>query len=473
MIESGITKRTKDYALWYLDVIKAADLADYAPVKGCMVIKPTGYAIWEEMQSVLNIEFKKTGVENAYFPLLIPESYLLKEADHVAGFAPEVVTVTEAGGKQLEERYVIRPTSETIIYEMFSRWIGSYKDLPLLINQWANIMRWEKRTRLFLRTSEFLWQEGHTAHANREEAYARAKQMHEVYRKFSEEYLAIPVIAGEKSESERFAGAETTFTIEGMMQDGKALQMGTSHLLESSFTDAFNIKYLDSDNTEKNIRATSWGVSTRLIGGLIMAHSDDNGLVLPPKIAPNQVVIIPVWTNEEEKSEVMKMVSKVSDKLSGVRTKIDDRDMRPGPRFYEWEKKGVPIRIEIGPRDVAANSVVVVRRDTGEKSIVKLDQVEEQIFILLDQIQKYLFDKALKYRDEKTRIVENYDELKEQVQIGFAKTLWCDEAECEKRVSEETKATTRCLLPMDAKASGKCSICGKEAKVVAVFARSY
>ncbi len=473
MVESSITKRAKDYALWYLDVIKAADLADYAPVKGCMVIKPTGYAIWEEMQSILNREFKKTGVENAYFPLLIPESYLLKEADHVAGFAPEVVTVTEAGGKQLEERYVIRPTSETIIYEMFSRWIGSYKDLPLLINQWANIMRWEKRTRLFLRTSEFLWQEGHTAHATKEEAETRAKQMQEVYRRFSEEYLAIPVIAGEKSESERFAGAESTFTIEGMMQDGKALQMGTSHLLESSFTDAFNIKYLDSDNTEKNIRATSWGVSTRLIGGLIMAHSDDSGLILPPKIAPTQVVIIPVWTKEEEKSEVMKMVSKVSDQLSVVRTKIDDRDLRPGPRFYEWEKKGIPVRVEIGPRDVASNSVVVVRRDTGEKSTMKLDQVETHIPVLLDQIQKDLFEKALKYREEKTKTVESYDELKEQVQIGFAKTLWCNEAVCEKRVSEETKATTRCLLPMDAKASGKCSICGKEAKVVAVFARSY
>lgn len=473
MIESNITKRANDYALWYLDVIKNADLADYAPVKGCMVIKPSGYAIWEEMQSVLNVEFKKTGVENAYFPLLIPESYLLKEADHVAGFAPEVVTVTEAGGKKLEERYVIRPTSETIIYEMFSRWIESYKDLPLLVNQWANIMRWEKRTRLFLRTSEFLWQEGHTAHANREDAYKRAKQMQEVYRKFAEDYLAIPVIAGEKSKSERFAGAETTLTIEGMMQDGKALQMGTSHLLESSFTDAFNIKYLDSDNVEKNIRATSWGVSTRLIGGLIMAHSDDNGLVLPPKIAPNQVVIVPVWTNEEEKTKVMKMVSVVAEKLTGIRIKIDDRDMRPGPRFYEWEKKGVPVRIEVGPKDVAADSVVVVRRDNGEKQSFKSELVGSEIPILLERIQAEMFARAKKFRDEKTKDVDTYESLQEQVKSGFARTLWCDDEECEKHVSEETKATTRCLLPMDKNIKGKCPICGKEAKVVAIFARSY
>ena len=343
MEKSKITKRSEDYAEWYLDIIANADLADYAPVKGCMVIKPNGFAIWEKIQSVLDSMFKETEVENAYFPLFIPEHLLKREAEHVEGFAPECAMVTHAGGKELEEPLIVRPTSETIIYEMFSKWISSYRDLPMVLNQWVNIVRWEKRTRLFLRTSEFLWQEGHTAHATEEEAQERTLQMLEIYRVFTEEYLAIPVIVGQKSESEKFAGAERTYSIEAMMQDGKALQSGTSHLLDEKFTCAFNIKFLDVDGREKNIRATSWGVSTRLIGALIMAHSDDNGLVLPPKIAPTQVIIIPIWVNDSEKQSVLSKARSLFDDLKkqSISAKIDEREMRPGPKFFDWEKRGV------------------------------------------------------------------------------------------------------------------------------------
>ncbi|MFZ2202392.1 MAG: proline--tRNA ligase, partial [Microgenomates group bacterium] len=412
-----ITKQAVDYAQWYLDVIKAADLADHAPVRGCMVIKPYGYALWENIQLVLDQKFKATGVENAYFPLLIPESYLKKEADHLEGFAPELAVVTHAGGEKLTEPLVVRPTSETIIYAMFAKWISSYRDLPVVINQWVNVMRWEKRTRLFLRTSEFLWQEGHTAHATAEEAYERSQQMQEVYRSFVEDYMAIPVIAGTKSESERFAGAETTYTIEAMMQDGKALQTGTSHVLSQHFTAAFKVKYLAADGQEKFVRSTSWGVSTRLIGALIMAHGDDDGLIVPPRLAPIQVVIIPVWSKEEDRAKVSQKCDTVGAKLQalGVRAKIDQRVGRPGPKFFEWEKKGVPVRMEIGPKDMASKSVLVVRRDEltkesiAEKDLAKIPE-------LLTAIQANIFAKALKRRTKKTKQVDNAAELFTQVE---------------------------------------------------------
>lgn len=476
MIKKELTKRDADYAEWYLDVIQAADLADYAPVKGCMVIKPTGYAIWESIQGILDRKFKDTGVENAYFPLLIPVSYFQKEAEHVEGFSPEFAVVTEAGGKKLEEPLVIRPTSETVIYEMFSRWISSYRDLPLVYNQWANIVRWEKRTRLFLRTSEFLWQEGHTAHRTVEEARDRAKQMQEVYRVFCEDYLAIPVIVGAKTASERFAGAEDTLTLEAMMQDGKALQMGTSHLLGANFTDAFNIKFLDEDGQGKNVRATSWGVSTRLIGGLIMTHSDDEGLVLPPKIAPLQAVIVPIYVSEDEKKQVTAKVNDIASdlKAKGIRVKVDDRDLRPGPKFFEWEKKGVPIRIEIGPKDIENDKAILVRRDTKEKLSASFADLTKTVSELLDKIQMDMYGRALSYQKDKTRDVVSYEDLKKQVETGFAGAYWCGGSECEAKISEETKATIRCVpYENPVKETGKCVLCGKESNTKVVFARSY
>lgn len=472
MEDNKLTTRSEDYAEWYLDVIKSADLADYAPIKGCMVIKPYGYAIWENIQQVLDQKFKETGVQNAYFPLLIPESYLKREADHVEGFAPECAVVTHAGGEKLAEPLVVRPTSETIIYEMFSKWISSYRDLPLVVNQWANVVRWEKRTRLFLRTSEFLWQEGHTAHANAEEAYERAKQMQDVYKSLAEDYMAIPVIPGTKSESEKFAGAETTYTIEAMMQDGKALQAGTSHVLGESFTKAFDVKFLDSNGQEKHVRSTSWGASTRLIGALIMTHSDDNGLVLPPNIAPIQVVIVPVWSKDQDKEKVVTKCTEIEGELRnlGIKTKIDARDLRPGPRFFEWEKKGVPIRIEIGPRDIENAQMVVVRRDTLEKQTTK-EEDAASIKSLLDQIQANLFQKAKNFRDEQTKEVETYEELTSQTETGFALTNWCGDPTCEEKI-KENKTTIRCITE-PAPSNSVCSICGKPAKHRIIAARSY
>ncbi|MFA5927539.1 MAG: proline--tRNA ligase [Patescibacteria group bacterium] len=475
MSKEEITKREEDYSEWYLDVIKVADLADYAPVKGCMVIKPNGYAMWEKIQQTLDKKFKETGVANAYFPLLIPESYLKREAEHVEGFAPELAVVTHAGGKKLDEPLVIRPTSETIIYEMFSRWISSYRDLPLLINQWANVVRWEMRTRLFLRTTEFLWQEGHTAHSSEEDADKRARMMLDIYQHFCEEYLAIPVIAGQKTEAEKFAGAERTYTIEAMMQDGKALQSGTSHMLGQSFAKAFNVKYLSEEGKEEYVWLTSWGVSTRLIGGVIMAHSDDKGLVLPPKIASTQVVIIPIWTNDEEKAGVMAHVSTLLAELEklGITAKIDDRDMRPGPKFFEWEKKGIPVRVEIGPKDIASGSAVLVRRDSGEKDAVSLNGAAKQIEAVLSSIQHDLFQRALDYRTAKTKDVSTYDELANQVEAGFARAHWCGNPKCEAKVKEETKATIRCIPFDQQKEGGQCVVCGQESSTKVIFARSY
>lgn len=487
MKDQRITKRTKDYSQWYLDIIAAADLADNSPVRGCMVIKPNGYAIWENIQRILDGMFKATGVRNAYFPLFIPKSFLELEAQHVEGFAKECAVVThhrlEVGpdGKlvpagQLEEPLIVRPTSETIIYSMYAKWISSYRDLPLLINQWVNIVRWEMRTRPFLRTTEFLWQEGHTAHATKEEAGEEVRQMLEVYRKFAEEFLALPVITGKKSKSETFAGADYTTTIEAMMQDGKALQSGTSHMLGQNFAKAFNVKFLDKNGAEQYVWQTSWGLSARIIGAIIMVHSDDNGLVLPPKIAPIQVVIIPVWV-EAEKKAILEQAEKIAKKLAdvGVIVEIDRRDLRPGPKFYEWEKKGVPIRLEIGPKDIAKSQVIMVRRDTGEKLPVSMDRVVDSVNEMLDKIQKNLFARALKFQQDNTREVDSWKEFKQVMEEkgGFILAHWCGNADCEARVKEETKTTIRCIPFKQKKESGKCVFCGGQSESRVIFAKAY
>ena len=486
--EKRLTKRADDYSRWYLDVIAAADLADNSPVRGCMVIKPNGYAIWENMQKILDGMFKATGVENAYFPLFIPVSFLSREAEHVEGFATECAVVThhrlekDATGKlvpagPLEEPLIVRPTSETIMYEMFAKWIKSYRNLPLLINQWCNIVRWEMRTRPFLRTTEFLWQEGHTAHATRDEADARALQMLEVYRIFAEEYLAMPVIKGRKSESEKFAGAVNTYTIEALMQDGKALQAGTSHLLGQNFAKPFNVKFLDQSGEEQFVWQTSWGVTTRMIGGLIMTHSDDKGLVIPPKLAPIHTVIVPIWTTEEERQNVLPVAEKLAGEIRQLAyaVKIDDRDMRPGPKFYEWEKKGVPVRIEIGPKDLTDQSVILVRRDTGDKQKAGLKEAALAIKNLLASIQTDLFAKAKRSRDENIRKIKTYEEFKWVLKEkgGFLSAHWCVNLICEAKIKEETKATVRCLPFDQKKESGKCIICGEESPGRVLFAKAY
>lgn len=487
--EKKITSRAEDYSQWYLDVIDAAGLAEHSPVKGCMIIKPTGYAIWEMVQRVLDERFKAEGVENAYFPLLIPMSFLSKEADHVEGFAKECAVVTHhrlekgpdgnlipAPSAKLDEPYVIRPTSETIIGEAMSRWISSYRQLPMKLNQWCNVMRWEMRTRLFLRTSEFLWQEGHTAHATAEDADAFARTMFEVYRAFAEDYLAVPVIPGRKSESERFAGAVTTYTIEAMMQDGKALQFGTSHFLGQNFAKAMNVKFTDNENKEEFAWQTSWGVSTRMIGGLIMTHSDDKGLVLPPKIAPLQVVILPITpkpeTEEMVKNEAVKLAGLLA--TAGVRAKIDDRDLRPGEKYFEWEKKGVPVRIELGPKDIEKNSAVLVRRDTGEKMVVALDAVGAEVEKLLGEIQQNLLDRARAYRKEKTATVDSWDAFKTAIEEGkFVLAHWSGDAEDEAKIKEETNATIRCIPLDQPEEAGICVFSGKPSTKRVLFAKSY
>jgi len=475
--EQLITKREDDFSKWYQDIIDVAELAEHGSVKGTMVIKPYGYSIWENMQHVLDLMFKSKDVKNAYFPLFIPESFLKKEAEHVEGFSPEVAVVTHAGGKKLEEPLIVRPTSETIINDSFSRWVKSYRDLPLLINQWVNIVRWEMRPRLFLRTTEFLWQEGHTVHASKEDAENRVSMMLDVYKKFMEEYLAIPVISGEKSEAEKFAGADYTTSIEAMMQDGKALQSGTSHMLGQNFAKAFNVQFLNEQGEQEYGWQTSWGVSTRMIGGLIMVHSDDKGLVLPPKIAPIHAVIVPIFSNEKEKEEVLSSAKDIAEKLEAEDLKItlDDRDMRPGPRFFEWEKKGVPVRIEIGPKDVKSNSVVLVRRDTAEKETIKQDDCLKRIPELLEDIQKNLFDKAFKFREENTFEVSSWDEFKETIKNkpGFINTYWCGNPDCEEKIKKESKATIRCIPFNQDKSQGKCIYCGKDSDKKVIFAKAY
>jgi len=484
--EKKITSRLEDYSQWYLDVIDSADLAEYGPVRGCMVIKPYGYSIWESIQGILDKKIKETGVKNAYFPLLIPKSFLEREAKHVEGFAKECAVVThhrleEKDGKlisagELEEPLIIRPTSETVMYDIFSRWIRSYRDLPLLVNQWANVVRWEMRPRLFLRTVEFLWQEGHTVHETEKEADERARQMLNIYKDFAENVMAIPVITGVKSDSERFAGAQCTYTIEGMMQDGKALQLGTSHNLGQNFSKVFNVKFIDQNNTEQYGWQTSWGVSTRLIGGLIMTHSDDKGLVLPPKIASIQVIITTIVPSEKDKELVINKAEEINKilKTKGIKSETDIRDLRPGEKYFEWEKKGIPLRIEIGPKDIANNTVVFVRRDTGEKIKVSLDNIESEAEKILVDIQSSLFKKALDYRKEKTKVVDTWEDFVKEIEAGnFVLAHWGGNAEEEEQVKTETGATIRCI-PFDQKEeSGKCIKTGKPSNKRIIFAKSY
>ena len=472
-----LTTRADDYSKWYNELVQRAEMADYAPVKGCMVIRPHGYAVWEKMQAALDGMFKQTGHQNAYFPLFIPESFMRKEAEHVEGFAPHCAVVTHGGGKKLEEPLYIRPTSETIIWAMYKKWIQSHRDLPLLINQWCNVCRWELRPRLFLRTNEFLWQEGHTAHATAEEAEEETLKILEIYRRFAEDYMAVPVLTGRKTEAEKFAGAIRTYCIEAMTQDKRAIQAGTSHNLGQNFAKAFDVTYQDSDNQPQFVWATSWGVSTRLVGALVMAHSDDSGLVLPPRLAPIHAVIVPIYRTDEERSAVLECADKLRAQLpADLVVKVDDREQyKPGWKFNEWELKGVPLRIEIGPRDLAQQQVVFARRDTGEKRSVALDQAPAEVTATLDAIQRGLFEKALAFREANTHSVSTYDEFKERLEAdgGFYIADWCDETEAELRVQEETKATVRCI-PLDgSEPQGPCFVTGRPAKVRAVFAKAY
>jgi len=473
-----IVDQDDNFSMWYNQIVRKAELADYAPVRGCMIIRPYGYAIWENIQKGLDERFKETGVENAYFPLLIPQSFLTKEAEHVEGFAPEVAWVTRGGGEELEEPLAIRPTSETIIGHSFSKWIQSYRDLPLLINQWSNVVRWEKRTALFLRTSEFLWQEGHTAHRTLEEAEERTLQMLNVYRKFAEEEAAIPVIAGRKSENEKFAGALRTYSIEAMMGDGKALQSATSHNLGNNFAKGFDIQFLDADGQRKYCATTSWGLSTRMIGGLIMVHGDKSGLIIPPRLAPHQVVIVPIWRKEKERGIVEEQVDRIEKLLRAnkIRVKVDRSDNTPGWKYNEWEMRGVPVRMEIGPRDVQNNSVMLVRRDNRVKEPVSVDALETRLPQLLDEVQQGLYDRALAFREENTFRTESYDEFKEIIEKrGFARVKWAEDTAAELAIKEETKATLR-VIPFEQPeggVQGKCIYTGKPATCEAIFARSY
>lgn len=466
-----ITDMNEDFAKWYTDVIMKTQLVDYGPVKGTMVIRPYGYAIWENIQHELDARFKALGVKNAYFPMLIPESYLKREAEHVEGFAPEVAVVTYAGGAELAEKLVIRPTSETIICEMYSKWMQSYRDLPILINQWANVMRWEKTTRPFLRTSEFLWQEGHTVHATEEEALEETIKMLNVYKEFAENVLAIPVITGRKTEKEKFAGAVATYGMEAMMLDGKSLQAGTSHYLGQNFAKAFDMQFLDKDGVRKYGYSTSWGVSTRLIGALIMAHGDNRGLILPPKVAPVQAVLIPVAAH---KGGVTEKVNEIYDRLLalGIRAEKDERDMSPGWKFNEWEMKGVPLRIEVGPRDIENCHATVCRRDTLEKFTLPLDGIETAVSELLDKIQKDMLEDSRKRRDERIVRAKSLEELLAGVENkNFVKAGWCGCRECEDKVKEYAAATAR--VTVEGEESETCAVCGKKAKHTVIFARAY
>ena len=486
-----LTKRADNYSQWYNDLVVKADLAEQSAVRGCMVIKTYGYAIWEKMQRQLDDMFKATGHVNAYFPLLIPKSFLSREAEHVEGFAKECAVVTHyrlknaADGSgvvvdpsaKLEEELIIRPTSETIIWNTYKNWIQSYRDLPILCNQWANVFRWEMRTRLFLRTAEFLWQEGHTAHATREEAETEARRMLDVYADFAENFMAVPVVKGVKSANERFAGALDTYTIEAMMQDGKALQSGTSHFLGQNFAKAFDVQFINKNNELEYVWATSWGVSTRLMGALIMTHSDDNGLVLPPKLAPIQVVIIPIYKNAEQLQAIDAKANEIADKLRvmGISVKYDNADnKRPGFKFADYELKGVPVRLVMGGRDLENGTVEVMRRDTLEKETMSVENIEQVVKTLLDEIQANIFQKALKYRQEHTITVDSYDEFKEKIEEGgFILAHWDGTTETEERIKEETKATIRCI-PFDGDTTpGVCMVTGKPSARRVLFARSY
>lgn len=472
-----ITSKEKDFSQWYVDVVRKAELADYTTIKGCMVIRPYGYGLWENMQAGLDRRIKETGHKNAYFPLFIPESLLKKEAEHVKGFAPELAWVTEGGSQKLEERLAIRPTSEAIICSLYSKWVRSWRDLPILINQWVNIVRWEKVTRLFLRTTEFLWQEGHTAHKNEQEAEEETlKILNQVYRDYIENDLAIPVIVGRKTEKEKFAGALHTYTLEALMTDGKVLQTGTSHNLGQNFAKAFNIKYLDEDQQEKYVWQTSWGTTTRLIGALVMVHGDDRGLNLPPKVAPVQVIIIPIMFDKTKKEVRNKAEDIITILKKDFRVEIDSRDeYTPGWKFNEWEMKGVPLRLEIGPKDLAKGQVMVVRRDTGEKMAVKEEKLVETVEKLLNNIQENLFNKAKSFLQKNIREVSDYNKFKEVIEKkrGLIKTYWCGNKDCEDKIKEETKASIRCIPFEQEEASGKCIYCGKESSTLVYFARAY
>jgi prolyl-tRNA synthetase len=471
-----ITPRSQDFSQWYLDVVRKAELADYSPVKGCMVIRPYGYAIWEQIQQAFDKEFKRTGHVNAYFPLFIPESLLRKEAEHVEGFAPQVAYVTHGGGEELEEKLVVRPTSEAIIGTMYAKWIQGWRDLPILINQWANVVRWEKVTRPFLRTTEFLWQEGHTAHETHDEAEAETLMILDIYAHVCESVLAMPVVKGQKSDSEKFAGALRTYSIEALMGDGRALQAGTSHNLGQNFAKAFEITFQGRDKTVQYVWGTSWGVSTRLVGGVIMTHGDDSGLVLPPKVAPYQAVIVPIG-RDNWRETVLPKAQEIQRALqaAGVRVTLDEREERPGWKFSEWEMRGVPLRLEIGPKDIEKAAVLVARRDTREKQSVPMDGLPARIAQMLDEVQQALLDRARQFRDEHTQRASSYDEFKQIMEgrPGFVISSWCGSAECEAQIKTDTQATIRNMPMKGAPPSGNCVRCDNPAKFEAWFAKAY
>ncbi len=477
MSTEKLPTRSENYSEWYNQVIQRAEMADYAPVRGCMVVRPYGWALWENIQQALDRRFKETGHVNAAFPLFIPMSFLEREKEHVEGFSPELAVVTIGGGEKLEEPLVVRPTSETIIGYMYSKWIKSYRDLPVLINQWANVVRWEMRTRLFLRTLEFYWQEGHTAHAYEEEAIEETLRMLDIYADFAIHDAAVPVISGRKSEAEKFAGASASYTIEAMMGDTRALQSGTSHFLGQNFAKAFDIQFLDQNNLQQYCYTTSWGLSTRFIGAIIMTHGDDQGLVLPPRLAPIQIVIVPIFRNDQEQSVVMPVAEQVAKQLGGFRVKLDSRsEVTPGFKFNDWEMRGVPLRIEIGPRDVTNRQVMLARRDIPGregKTSASWDGLETTVAEMLTTIQQAIYQKALDFRERHTWDVKTYDEFKEAVENGFARAWWAGDAEDEARIKEETKATVRCIPLEQPGGSGVCFYTGKPATEIAIFGKAY
>src|SRR5712692_2939024 len=479
MSELKLPSRSEDFSEWYNQVVLRADMADYAPVRGCMIVKPYGWTLWENMQAALDRRFKATGHVNAAFPMLIPKSFIDREARHVEGFAPELAVVTHGGGEELEEPLVVRPTSETVVGHMYAKWIKSYRDLPVLINQWCSVFRWEMRTRLFLRTAEFWWQEGHTAHATFDEAEAEARQMLDVYTDFVTSEAAMPVIPGRKSESERFPGADQSYSIEAMMGDRKALQAGTSHNLGQNFARAFHIRYLDRGNEQQYCWTTSWGFSTRVIGAIIMVHGDDQGLVLPPKLAPYQVVIVPIFRTDEEKTTGLESARKLKSELAkaGIRVTLDEREGNsPGWKFNDWEMRGVPLRVELGPKDVAKQAAVLARRDRPGKEgkiSVPIADLAATVERLLAEIQQALHDKALAFRKSNTHDAKTYEDLKRAVEDGFAFSFWCGSAECEAKIKEETRATMRCIPLEQPGGSGACVCCGKPSTERAIFGRAY
>lgn len=470
---TAITSMKEDFAQWYTDVVKKAELIDYSSVRGCMILRPNGYAIWENIQKELDARFKATGVENVYMPLFIPESLLQKEKDHVEGFAPEVAWVTQGGGEKLQERLCVRPTSETLFCDLYSNIVQSYRDLPKLYNQWCSVVRWEKTTRPFLRSMEFLWQEGHTAHATAEEAEERTIQMLNIYADFCEQVLAIPMIKGKKTDKEKFAGAHSTYTIEALMHDGKALQSGTSHNFGDGFARAFDIQYTDKENKLQYVHQTSWGMSTRIIGAIIMVHGDDSGLVLPPRIAPTQVMIIPI---AQKKPGVLEKAAELKERLASVcRVGLDDSDKTPGWKFSEYEMRGIPVRVEIGPKDIEAGQCILARRDTGEKITVSLDNIENEVTALLDRIQADMLEKATKHRDSHTYTATSMEELGKIVNEtpGFVKAMWCGDEACENKIKEEYSVTSRCMPFEQEHIDDKCVCCGKPAKTMVYWGKAY